>query len=248
MYKVVLLRHGQSVWNAENRFTGWVDVGLTDKGIAEARSAATLMREAGLTFDIAFTSVLQKAIRSLWLVQEELNLLWLPVIKSWRLNERHYGALQGLNKSEMAKLHGEAQVKIWRRSYDVRPPAIDESSPYFTGNDPRYKDVPQELIPRTESLKDVVERVAWWWREGIAPEIVNNQRVLIVAHGNTLRALVKHLEDMPNDEVVEFNIPTGIPLVYELDDRLRPIQRYFLGDPEMVKQAMEAVAQQGAIR
>ncbi|MFA5270248.1 MAG: 2,3-diphosphoglycerate-dependent phosphoglycerate mutase [Patescibacteria group bacterium] len=245
MYKVVLLRHGQSVWNAENRFTGWVDVGLTEKGMAEARSAGVLMREAEMTFDIAFTSMLQKAIRSLWLVQEELGLLWLPVIKSWRLNERHYGALQGLNKAEMAQVHGEEQIKIWRRSYDVRPPEIDEDSPYFTGNDPMYKDVPKELLPKAESLKDTVDRVVPCWDGDIVPEILQGRRVLIVAHGNSLRALIKHLDGMSPEEVINFNIPTGIPLVYELDDKLKPIRHYYLGDPEVVRRAIEVVAQQG---
>jgi 2,3-bisphosphoglycerate-dependent phosphoglycerate mutase len=245
MHKLVLLRHGQSAWNAENRFTGWVDVDLTEKGVNEAKSAAALIKEAGLDFDIAFTSMLKKANRTLGIVQAELDLPNLPVVKSWRLNERHYGALQGLNKAEMVKLHSEEQVKLWRRSYDVRPPEIDEANEYYTGNDPMYKDVPKELMPKTESLKDTVERVLPFWEESIAPEIMKDKKVIIVAHGNTLRALVKYLDNLPPEEIVEFSIPTGIPLVYELDDQLKPIRHYYLGDPEMVRQAIEVVKNQG---
>jgi 2,3-bisphosphoglycerate-dependent phosphoglycerate mutase len=245
MHKVVLLRHGESEWNRENRFTGWTDVDLSEKGITEAHSAAKLLGEAGFAFDIAFTSVLKRAIRTLWIVQDEMDMLWLPVVKSWRLNERHYRALQGLNKAETAAKHGDEQVKIWRRSYDIPPPPLDESAPRFPGNELKYKDVPKADIPKAESLKDTVARFLPYWHETIAPEIAVGKKVVIAAHGNSLRALVKYLDNVPESEIVGFNIPTGIPLVYELDDSLKPIKNYYLGDPEAARKAAEAVANQG---
>ncbi|MFO7177109.1 MAG: 2,3-diphosphoglycerate-dependent phosphoglycerate mutase [Pseudomonadota bacterium] len=247
MHKLVLLRHGQSQWNQENRFTGWVDVPLSPLGVEEAREAARLIRDAGLGFDVAYTSVLKRAIKTLWIVLEELDLMWIPVVRSWRANERMYGALQGLNKAETAARHGEEQVKIWRRSYDVPPPPLDESHEYWPGKDPRYARVPREELPRTECLKDTVRRFLPLWESDIAPAIRRGERVLIAAHGNSLRALVKHLDGISDEDIVELNIPTGIPLVYELDDALRPIRpRYYLGDPERAEQAAKAVAAQGA--
>ncbi len=242
--KVVLLRHGESQWNLENRFTGWTDVGLTERGVQEAHNAAKLLQEEGFTFDVAYTSVLKRAIKTLWIVMEDMDLMWIPVYRSWRLNERHYGALQGLNKAETAKKHGEEQVLIWRRSYDVPPPALDPSDPRFPGHDPRYKNVPKDELPRTESLKDTVKRFLPYWHETIAPAIKSGQKVIIAAHGNSLRALVKYLDDMSEEAIVKLNIPTGIPLVYELDENLKPITHYYLGDPEAVKKAAEAVANQ----
>ena len=242
--KVVLLRHGESQWNLENRFTGWTDVGLTERGVQEAHNAAKLLQEEGFTFDVAYTSVLKRAIKTLWIVMEDMDLMWIPVYRSWRLNERHYGALQGLNKAETAKKHGEEQVLIWRRSYDVPPPALDPSDPRFPGHDPRYKNVPKDELPRTESLKDTVKRFLPYWHETIAPAIKSGQKVIIAAHGNSLRALVKYLDDMSEEAIVKLNIPTGIPLVYELDEDLKPITHYYLGDPEAVKKAAEAVANQ----
>ncbi|NOY77921.1 MAG: 2,3-diphosphoglycerate-dependent phosphoglycerate mutase [Calditrichaeota bacterium] len=243
--KVVLLRHGQSQWNLENRFTGWTDVGLTEQGIREAHEAARLLKQEGYTFDVAFTSVLKRAIKTLWIVMEDMDFMWIPVYRSWRLNERHYGALQGLNKAETARKHGEEQVLIWRRSYDVPPPALDPSDPRFPGHDPRYKDVPEEELPRTESLKDTVKRFLPYWHETIAPTIKQGKKVIIAAHGNSLRALVKYLDNMSEAAITKLNIPTGIPLIYELDDELKPITHYYLGDPEAVKKAAEAVANQG---
>ncbi len=242
--KVVLLRHGESQWNLENRFTGWTDVGLTERGVREAHNAAKLLQEEGFTFDVAYTSVLKRAIKTLWIVMEDMDLMWIPVYRSWRLNERHYGALQGLNKAETAKKHGEEQVLIWRRSYDVPPPALDPSDPRFPGHDPRYKNVPKDELPRTESLKDTVKRFLPYWHETIAPAIKSGQKVIIAAHGNSLRALVKYLDNMSEEAIVKLNIPTGIPLVYELDEELKPITHYYLGDPEAVKKAAEAVANQ----
>ncbi|MEZ5294201.1 MAG: 2,3-diphosphoglycerate-dependent phosphoglycerate mutase [Vicinamibacterales bacterium] len=245
MHTVVLVRHGESQWNRENRFTGWVDVDLSEKGQTEARAAGELLKAEGLTFDLAFCSVLKRAIRTLWIVQDELDLLWIPVHKSWRLNERHYGALQGLNKAETAAKHGEAQVKIWRRSYDIPPPALSADDPYFPGHDRRYADVDAAELPRTECLKDTVQRFLPYWHETIAPAIRSGRRVIIAAHGNSLRALVKYLDGISDRDIVELNIPTGIPLVYELDADLRPLKpgRY-LGDPEAAKRAAEAVAKQ----
>jgi len=245
MYKVVLLRHGESDWNKENRFTGWTDVDLSEKGIAEAKHAGRLMKEAGLDFDIAYTSVLKRAIRTLLLAQDEMDLLWIPVVKSWRLNERHYGALQGLNKAETAQKFGDEQVHIWRRSYDVQPPALTPEDERFPGHDRRYHDLSKADLPLTECLKDTVARFLPFWHETIAPMIKSGQRVLIVAHGNSLRSLVKYLDNIPDSEIVDLNIPTGVPLVYELDDSLKPIQHYYLGDPEEVKKLAEAVANQG---
>jgi 2,3-bisphosphoglycerate-dependent phosphoglycerate mutase len=245
MYKLVIVRHGESVWNRENRFTGWVDVDLSEKGHLEARKAAEAIKNAGLTFDVAYTSVLKRAIRTLWYIMDELDLMWIPVNRRWRLNERHYGALQGLNKSDMAAKYGEEQVKIWRRSYATPPPSLEESNEYFPGNDPRYKDVDKSLLPKGECLKDTVERFMPLWNDEIVPDIKSGKSVIIAAHGNSLRALVKHLENMGEDEILNFNIPTGIPIIYELDENLKPINRNFLGNEEDVRKAMEAVANQG---
>ncbi|HOK52010.1 MAG TPA: 2,3-diphosphoglycerate-dependent phosphoglycerate mutase [Bacteroidales bacterium] len=245
MYKIVLLRHGESVWNKENRFTGWTDVDLSEKGIEEARNAGRVLKQEGYTFDLAFTSTLKRAIRTLWLATDEMDLLWIPVIKSYTLNERHYGALQGLNKAEMAAKHGEEQVKIWRRSYDVPPPALDENDPRHPRFDVRYKDVDPKLLPATESLKDTVARVVPFWESTIAPEIKKGKKIIIAAHGNSLRALVKYLDNISDKDILELNIPTGIPLVYELDANLQTIQHYYLGDQEAIRKAMESVANQG---
>ena len=245
MYKLVLLRHGQSTWNLENRFTGWTDVGLTDLGRSEALSAGKLLKDGGFIFDIANTSVLRRAIQTLWIVLEEMNIEWLPVVNAWQLNERHYGALQGLNKAETADKFGEAQVKIWRRSYDVPPPALelnDERHPRF---DPRYASLTPGQLPATESLKITLERVLPYWHNVITPTIKSGRRLLLVAHGNSIRALVKYLDNISNAEITELNIPTGIPLVYELDENLRPLKHYYLGDAEMVAKAAAAVANQG---
>jgi 2,3-bisphosphoglycerate-dependent phosphoglycerate mutase len=245
MYKLVLLRHGESQWNLENRFTGWTDVDLTPKGIQEAISAGKVLKEKGFTFDIAYASVLKRALRTLNLSLDEMDLLWIPVEKSWRLNERHYGALQGLNKSETAALHGEEKVLIWRRSYDVPPPALEKSDPRYPGNDPRYANVAAKDLPLTECLKDTVDRFLPLWHETIAPMIKTGKKVIIAAHGNSLRALVKYLDNMSEEEILKLNIPTGLPLVYELDANLKPIKHYYLGDEDAVKKAMEAVANQG---
>jgi 2,3-bisphosphoglycerate-dependent phosphoglycerate mutase len=245
MFKVVLLRHGESIWNKENRFTGWTDVDLSEKGITEARQAGKVLKEQGYTFDVAYTSVLKRAIRTLWLVQEEMDLMWIPVFISWRLNERHYGALQGLNKAEMAAKFGEKQVLIWRRSYDIQPPALEKNDPRSPGSDPRYKGLAKKDIPLTECLKDTVSRFLPYWHEVIAPAIKSGKKVLISAHGNSLRALVKYLDNVSEKEIIELNIPTGIPLVYELDDNLKPLRHYYLGNEADVKKAMEAVAKQG---
>jgi 2,3-bisphosphoglycerate-dependent phosphoglycerate mutase len=248
MIKLVLLRHGESIWNKENRFTGWTDVDLSEKGILEARRAGQILREEGYFFDVAFTSVLKRAIRTLWLVQEEMGLMWIPVHLSWRLNERYYGALQGLNKAETAAKFGEEQVLIWRRSYDVRPPSLEKTDGRYPGNDPRYKDLDEKDIPLTECLKDTVNRFLPYWHDVIARVIKSGKRVIISAHGNSLRALVKYLDDIADGEIVKLNIPTGMPLVYELDDGLKPIRHYYLGDPDEVRKAMEAVAKQGRAR
>ncbi len=245
MYKLVLVRHGQSTWNLENRFTGWTDVGLTEQGVAEAHEAGRLLREEGYTFDVAYTSVLKRAIKTLWIVLEEMELEWIPVIRAWQLNERHYGALQGLNKAEMALKFGEDQVHVWRRSYDVPPPALeptDERHPKF---DPRYAGLTTEQVPATESLKLTLERVLPYWHSTLAPAIKSGQRVLVVAHGNSLRAMVKYLDNISDEEIPGLNIPTGVPLVYELDEDLKPIEHYYLGDPEAVAKAAAAVANQG---
>jgi 2,3-bisphosphoglycerate-dependent phosphoglycerate mutase len=244
MKKLVLLRHGESIWNKENRFTGWIDVGLSDKGTAEAQEAGRVLAREGFVFDVAFTSVLKRAIKTLWLSLEEMDLMWIPVHHSWRLNERHYGGLQGLNKTETVEKHGIEQVKIWRRSYDVPPPPLTPDDPYFPGRDPRYAGVTKEELPLTECLKDVVARFLPHWHESIAPVVLSGQRVIIAAHGNSLRALVKYLDEVPEGEIVGLNIPTGIPLVYELTDDLRPIRHYYLGDPEKVQAAIQSVADQ----
>ncbi len=244
MHRVVLLRHGESDWNRENRFTGWTDVDLSERGRTEALEAGRLLREGGYVFDVAYTSVLKRAIRTLWIALDELDQMWIPQFKTWRLNERHYGALQGLNKAETAAKHGEAQVKLWRRSYDVPPPALAADDPRYPGRDPRYASLAPTDLPLTESLKDTVARFLPYWHETIAPMIRANGRVLIAAHGNSLRALVKYLDHVSEPDIVELNIPTGIPLVYELDDQLKPIQHYYLGDPEAAKAAAARVAQQ----
>ena len=244
MHKLVLLRHGESTWNKENRFTGWTDVDLTDKGRAEARGAGRLLKAGGFEFDLVFTSLLKRAIWSSVLALDELDQLWLPVERSWRLNERHYGALQGLNKAETAARHGEAQVKIWRRSYAIPPPPLEPNDHRHPARDPRYQDLDQ--LPVTESLKDTVERFLPYWHESIAPRIKSGTRAIIVAHGNSLRALVKYLDSISDDDIVELNIPTGIPLVYELNADLKPIKSYYLGDPEAAKSAAAAVAKQGS--
>jgi len=245
MTKLVLLRHGESTWNKENRFTGWTDVDLSQKGIEEAHDAGAVLKSQGYEFDVAYTSVLKRAIRTLWITMDDMDLMWIPVLRSWRLNERHYGALQGLNKAETAEKFGEAQVKIWRRSYDIRPPELTPDDERFPGRDPRYRDLSPQDLPLTECLKDTVARFLPLWHETIAPDIRGGRKVLIAAHGNSLRALVKYLDDIPESQIVELNIPTGMPLVYELDGDLRPLNRYYLGDPEKVKAAMEAVAAQG---
>ena len=245
MFKLVLLRHGESAWNRENRFTGWTDVDLTDQGRTEAAAAGALLQREGFAFDVAFTSVLTRAIRTLWIVQEQMELIWLPVIKDWRLNERHYGALQGLNKAETAAAHGEAMVKIWRRSYDTPPPPLTADDPRHPSRDRRYAGLAPSELPLTESLKETVARVVPYWQETIAPEVRAGRRVIIAAHGNSLRALVKHLDGISEADIVELNIPTGIPLVYELDAELRPVRKYYLGDPEAARKAAEAVANQG---
>ena len=245
MHKLVLLRHGQSQWNLENRFTGWTDVDLTEQGREEAKAAGRVLKEKGFVFDKAHTSVLKRAIRTLWIALDELDQMWLPVRRDWRLNERHYGALQGLNKSETAEKHGEEQVLIWRRSYDIPPPALAEDNEHYPGHDPRYANLTSEELPLTECLKDTVERFLPYWHEAIVPEIKEGQRVIIAAHGNSLRALVQYLEGLSEEAVLKLNIPTGMPLVYELDDDLKPIKNYYLGDEEAVKAAMEAVANQG---
>jgi 2,3-bisphosphoglycerate-dependent phosphoglycerate mutase len=245
MYKVVLLRHGESQWNLDNRFTGWTDVDLTDKGREEAKAAGKVLKENGFTFDIAFTSVLKRALRTLWLALDEMDLLWIPFVKTWRLNERHYGGLQGLNKAETAAQHGEEKVLIWRRSYDIPPPALEKTDSRYPGNDPRYQDMDAKDIPATECLKDTVERFLPFWHETIAPTIKSGKKVIIAAHGNSLRALVKYLDNISDEDIISLNIPTGMPLVYELDANLKPIKSYYLGDEEAVKKAMEAVANQG---
>ena len=238
---LVLLRHGESTWNRENRFTGWTDVDLSTRGVEEAGEAGRLLREGGYVFDLAYTSVLKRAIRTLWIVLDAMDLMWIQAMPTWRLNERHYGALQGLNKAETAAKHGEAQTKIWRRSYDIPPPALTPDDPRHPGRDPRYATLNKDQLPLTESLKDTVARFLPYWHETIAPSIRAGQRVLIAAHGNSLRALVKYLDQLSDAEIVELNIPTGVPLVYELDDRLAPIRHEYLGDPEAARAAAEEV-------
>jgi 2,3-bisphosphoglycerate-dependent phosphoglycerate mutase len=245
MYRLVLLRHGESTWNQENRFTGWKDVDLSEKGRVEAREAGRLMASEKFEFDVAFTSVLKRAIRTLWIALDEMDMMWLPVHNSWRLNERHYGALQGLNKAETAAKHGEAQVKIWRRSYDIPPPPLSRDDPDHPSHDRRYGGLKPNELPQAESLKDTVARFLPYWESSIAPEIKAGKRVLIAAHGNSLRALVKYLDSMSDEAIVELNIPTGVPLVYLLNEDLKPLQKYYLGDQEAVAQKAAAVANQG---
>ncbi len=243
-HRVVLLRHGESVWNKENRFTGWTDVGLSEKGVQEAVTAGRRLKADGYVFDVAFTSVLSRAIKTLWIALEEMDLMWIPVHLHWRLNERMYGALQGLNKAETAQRHGEAQVKLWRRSYDVPPPPLTRDDPRHPGRDPRYAMLKPNEVPLTESLKDTVARFLPYWHDTIGPAVKRGERVLVSAHGNSIRALVKYLDNVPEPEIVELNIPTGIPLVYELDDQLKPIRHYYLADEAAVQAAVQAVANQ----
>ena len=245
MYKVVLLRHGLSEWNIQNRFTGWQDVDLAEEGLLESHKAGKALRDAGFEFDIAYTSMLKRAIRTLWVVLDELNQMWLPVVRDWRLNERYYGALQGLNKAETAAKHGEEQVLIWRRSYDTPPPPVSEDDKRFPGNDPRYAGIDKSRLPRTECLKNTVERVVECWNEKLSKEIKSGKRVIIVAHGNSLRALIKYLEKVTDKDIVELNIPTGIPLVYELDSELNVLRHYYLADDDTLKNAVDAVVKQG---
>ncbi len=245
MYKLVLLRHGESQWNLENRFTGWTDVDLTDNGRREAQAAGELLRQEGFSFDIAYTSVLRRAIRTLWIALDALDLMWLPVVHSWRLNERHYGALQGLNKAETAAKFGEAQVLAWRRSYAVAPDPLPPSDPRHIGADPRYKHLKPEHMPATESLQDTVARVVPFWSDSIAPAILRDRRVLVAAHGNSLRALIKHLDHLSDEAIVALNVPTARPLVYELDSQLKPIRHYYLGNAAEIERAVQAVAAQG---
>ena len=245
MKKVVLLRHGESTWNKENRFTGWTDVDLSERGLQEATKGAEVLLKEGYSFDVAFTSVLKRAIRTLWIVMDKMNLMWIPVYRSWRLNERHYGALQGLNKAETAAKFGDEQVLVWRRSYDTPPPVLEKDDERYPGNDPRYADLTDEELPLTECLKDTVARFLPYWHETIAPVIKSGKKVIIAAHGNSLRALVKYLDNVSDEEIVKLNIPTGVPLVYELDDDLKSIKHYYLGDPEEIKKAVSAVANQG---
>ena len=245
MKRMVLLRHGESDWNRENRFTGWTDVELSEKGVREAHDGARALMEGGYTFDVAYTSVLKRAIKTLWIVLEDMDLMWIPVHRSWRLNERHYGALQGLNKAETAEKFGEAQVKLWRRSYDVRPPALTADDPRWPGHEPRYASLAKSDLPLTECLKDTVARFLPYWNEVIAPAVRSGQRVLIAAHGNSLRALVKYLDHVSDEDIPALNIPTGVPLVYELRDDLTPVKSWYLGDAEAVAAAQAAVAAQG---
>ena len=244
MHKVVLLRHGESTWNRENRFTGWKDVDLSERGLVEAAEAGRLLREGGYSFDLAYTSLLKRAIRTLWIALDVLDRMWIPVVKDWRLNERHYGALEGLNKAETTVKHGEAQVKIWRRRYDIPPPPLKPDDPRHPAFDPRYAGLAPQELPVTESLKDTVARVIPYWRDAIAPSILADKQVLIAAHGNSLRALVKYLDGISESAIVELNIPTGIPLVYELDDDLKPLRHHYLGDPAAAAEAAARVANQ----
>jgi 2,3-bisphosphoglycerate-dependent phosphoglycerate mutase len=245
--KLVLLRHGESIWNKEDRFTGWTDVDLSEKGITQAKEAGRTLREKGYLFDVAFTSVLKRAIRTLWLVLDEMDLMWIPVYRSWRLNERHYGALQGLNKAEMAVKVGEEQVQMWRRGYDVRPPALDKTDKRYPGNDPKYRELVENELPLTESLKDTIARCVPYWHEVIAPTLKSGKHVIVSAHGNSLRAMVKYLDNISDEDIPGLNIPTGIPLVYELDDQLKPRRHYYLGDANEVEKAIKKVAGQGKV-
>ncbi len=245
MYRLVLIRHGESTWNKENRFTGWTDVELTERGINEAIEAGKLLKQKGFDFKIAYTSYLTRAIRSLWLVLEQMDLLWIPVIKTWRLNEKHYGVLQGLNKSEMAEKYGDQQVLIWRRSYDVRPPALEVNDPRHPRFDHRYRDLDPKDIPATEALKDTVDRILPYWKEKMEPDLRKYKEIIVSAHGNSLRGVVKHLKNVSDEDIVSLNLPTGIPYVFEFDDAMKLQKDYFLGDPEVIKKLMEEVANQG---
>ncbi len=245
MTDLVLLRHGESTWNKENLFTGWMDVDLSENGLKEAEQAGKILKKEGYTFDVAFTSVLKRAIRTLWMVQDQMDLMWIPVYISWRLNERHYGALQGLNKSEMAEKHGEDQVLKWRRSFDVRPPALDKTDERYPGHDPRYRCLDEKAIPLTECLKDTVDRFLPYWHDTITPMLQAGKRAIIAAHGNSLRALVKYLDDISDEDIVNLNVPTGIPLIYELNAHLKPIKHYYLGDSETIKKGTEKAAHPG---
>jgi 2,3-bisphosphoglycerate-dependent phosphoglycerate mutase len=242
---LVLLRHGESEWNRQNRFTGWTDVDLSDKGIREAEEAGRTLKEEGFLFDIAYTSVLKRAVRTLWIVLDVMDLMWIPVIRRWRLNERHYGALQGLNKKETANKFGEEQVHLWRRSYDIQPPPLEKTDERFPGNDPRYADLKEKDLPVTECLRDTVKRFLPVWNETVVPSIKEGKKVLIAAHGNSLRALVKYLDNISDEKITQLNIPTGMPLVYDLDDSLKPVSRYYLGEPEKVRRSMKQVADPG---
>jgi 2,3-bisphosphoglycerate-dependent phosphoglycerate mutase len=244
MKKLVLLRHGESVWNLENRFTGWTDVELSEKGIAESHAAAKLLLESGITFDLCYTSLLKRAIKTLWIVLEDMDMMWLNVIKHWRLNERHYGALQGLNKSETTQKYGEKQVFVWRRSYEVPPPSLDKNDPRYPGNDPRYSWLSNDELPLCESLKDTIARVMPYWHDEIAPKITQGRTILISAHGNSLRGLIKYFDNLSEEEISHVNLPTGVPLVYELSDDLKPLKHYYLGDPAAIEKAQQAVANQ----
>ncbi|MBN1830739.1 MAG: 2,3-diphosphoglycerate-dependent phosphoglycerate mutase [Deltaproteobacteria bacterium] len=248
MMKLVLIRHGESIWNRENRFTGWTDVDLSEKGVSEAKKAAQTLKEKGFSFDVAFTSVLKRAIRTLWIILDELDLMWIPVHMTWRLNERHYGALQGLNKAETTKRFGDERVLLWRRSYSVRPPRLKKTDAGYPGNDPRYNHLDEKDLPVTECLEDTFNRFLPYWNDMIMPEIRAGKRIIISAHGNSLRALVKHLDNVSAEDIIHLNIPTGIPLVYELDDGLRPIRNYYLGDSGEVEKAMKKIAEQAKAR
>ena len=248
MIKLVLLRHGESIWNRENKFTGWVDIDLSEQGIQEAKKSGQTLKKERYAFDLAYTSVLKRGIRTLWLTLDEMGLMWIPIKNAWQLNERHYGALQGLNKAKMAAKYGEEQVHKWRRSYDIRPPELKKSDAMWPGNDPRYKELKEKELPLTECLKDTVARVAPFWNKEIVPLLKKGKKIIIAAHGNSLRALVKHLDNVSEDEIVALNIPTGIPLVYELDDKLKPIKHYFLGDKKEIEAKIAKVAAQGKIK
>ena len=245
MHEIVLIRHGESAWNKENRFTGWTDVPLSEKGVEEARAAGRLLRKEGFAFDLAFTSVLKRAIKTLWLALEEMDRMWIPIRHSWKLNERHYGALQGLNKADTAAKYGDDQVKIWRRSYDVQPPSLTQSDERYPGHDPRYAGLTPSELPMTECLKDTVARVVPYWQEEIVPEIIAGKKIIIAAHGNSLRALVKYLDNVSDKDILELNIPTGVPLVYTLDDNMKPQGHRYLGDADAIAKAQAAVANQG---
>lgn len=247
-FKIVFLRHGESIWNKKGIFCGWTDVDLSEQGIEEARTAGYVLKEEGFTFDISYTSVLKRAIRTLWICLDEMNLMWIPVHRSWRLNERHYGALQGLNKVETTEKHGEDQVLIWRRSYDTPPPILEKTDYRYPGNDLKYHQLDPSNLPLTECLRDVVNRVLPYWHSVIAPCVKAGKRILVVAHGNSLRALVKYLDNIPNTEILNLNIPTGVPLVYELDENLTPISHYYIGDPEKIQKQIELVVNQGKVR